>query len=483
MINSISQKIQNDNFINLIRPYVSDIDCFLVGGYIRDLFFDEYSHDRDLIVNSDNAEITAKKIADHTDSHFIVLDEKNKIYRVVMPDKINYFDISAMLDDDLKKDINRRDLTINSMVYDINRNRFIEGNDLPFRDFEQKVLRTFSLQNFIDDPLRMLRVYRFVAKYNFSIASEITDFIDKNKKLIKNPAKERINTELMKLFEGKYSNDALLKMDETGLLSVLFPVMEEVKKIPPNIHHHLNLFYHQIETVRQIQRNYENLDESKKNYLKSFELGNYSRLSFLKLAGFLHDIGKPETWTIEEDTGRHRFIKHDEVGSKKVVPILKELKFSKKQINYVQNMIKYHIYPSALVWQETVGSKARLKYFRKMYPFFLDNIILAMSDRLSALGKDITCEIVVKNISDLNILLQECFEFDEVEAMPKPFLNGTEIMEITHLCPSKELGYIVKSIYQMQLDGDILSKEDALKFLKDKSNIEKIINDNNLNTK
>lgn len=468
----IENKIKNDEFINLIKPYVKDYDCYLVGGYIRDLFFDEISHDRDLIVKSDYAEKIAKNIAANTNSHFIELDSVNKIYRVVMPDKLNYFDISAMLDDDLQKDINRRDLTINAMVYDINAEKFIEKNQAPFEDFSNKILRTFDLQNFIDDPLRMLRVYRFAAKYDFDIDENITNFIKNNYKLINNPAKERVNTEIMKLFEGKYSHTALLKMDETGLLTEIFPVMKEVKTIPPNTHHHLDLFHHLVETVNQIEKNYANSDKLTKKTFDSMEFGNFSRKSFLKLAGFLHDIGKPDTWTIDEDTGRHRFIKHDDVGSKKVVPVLKSLKFSKKQIAYVQNMIKFHIYPAALVWQEEVGSKARLRFYRKMYPYFADVIVLSMSDRLSALGKDVTIEMVVKNLSDLSILLQECYDFGDTQAKPKPFLSGKDIMDITKLPQSKELGDIVKKLYQMQLDGEILTKEDAVSFLTTKKYLE-----------
>ena len=188
------------------------------------------------------------------------------------------------------------------------------------------------------------------------------------------------------------------------MLDVIFPVMKEVKKIPPNTHHHLDLQHHLIETVRQVQRNYENLPDERRKVLEDMEFGGYPRIAFLKFAAFMHDIGKPDTWTIDEETGRHRFIMHDDVGSKKIVPIMKDLKFSKKQIAYVQKIIKFHIYPASLVWQEVAGSKAHLKFYRKMYPYFEDVIILAMADRLSALGEAITADMVAQNLSNLSIL-------------------------------------------------------------------------------
>lgn len=467
-IETISNIIQNDEYINLIKPYLKNVECYLVGGFLRDLATGEISHDRDLIVKSDVAKNLAKTVADGTNSHFVSLDEENKIYRVVMPDKTNYFDISAMLEDDIDKDIHRRDLTINSLAYDINEDKIVDKVGAIY-DFENKILRTVDLKNFVDDPLRMLRAYRFAAKYNFEIDKEIEQFIKNNLNLIDYPAKERINTEIMKLFEGKYSHLALLKMNESGLLDKIFPVMREVKKIPPNTHHHLDLQHHLIETVRQVQRNYENLPFERRKVLDDMEFGGYPRIVFLKFAAFMHDIGKPDTWTIDEETGRHRFIMHDDVGSKKIVPIMKDLKFSKKQIAYVQKMIKFHIYPSSLVWQEVVGSKAHLKFYRKMYPYFEDVIILAMSDRLSAMGEAITADMVVQNLSNLSILLDECFEYGSAVANPKPFLSGNEVMEITGLKQSKALGDIVKALYAEQLDGNIISREDAIEFVKKKT--------------
>lgn len=463
---NIQDAVLKDKFINLIKPYICDYECYLVGGYLRDLMSGEFSNDRDLIVKSAYAKEIAIKIAENTGAHFVTLDEENKIYRVVMADKTNYFDISAMLDDDLEKDIQRRDLTINAMVYDLNKNVLIDKCGALI-DFENKILKTYDLKNFKADAVRILRVFRFLSKYDFDISEDVISFIKENASMLQIPAKERINTELMKLFEGKYSDKALVMMEKCGVLQEVFPVVNDIKKIPSNSHHHLDLLGHSIETVRQIQIHYEKLEIEKQRIMDDESLGSYSRRAFLKLAAFLHDIGKPDTWTIEEETGRHRFIMHDEVGAKKVIPILKKLKFSKKQISYVSNMIRFHIYPSSLVINEESGARARLKYFRKLNPYFLDNILLAKSDRLSALGPAITKDIVDKNLSALSKLQEECFEYGESVASPKPLLTGKDIMKITGLPQSKQLGDIVKALYTEQLDGNIVNKEEAVKFVSD----------------
>ena len=114
----------------------------------------------------------------------------------------------------------------------------------------------------------------------------------------------------------------------------------------------------------------------------------------------LHDVGKPTTWTIEEDTGRHRFIKHDEIGSRMSKTILKEMKFSKKQIAYISAMIKHHIHPAQIVESKDTTEKTFMRFIRKMENNLIDVIYLAMADRLSARGEAITDEMVESCLND-----------------------------------------------------------------------------------
>ena len=131
----------------------------------------------------------------------------------------------------------------------------------------------------------------------------------------------------MKLFDGEYAHLALLKMDECGYFRNVFPFVKELKQVPPNLHHHLDLFYHSIETVRQVGILFKNSSNDVKEHMQKVDFGGFSRIAHLRLATFMHDIGKFSTWTIEEDTGRHRFIKHEDVGAKMCVSLLKNLCF------------------------------------------------------------------------------------------------------------------------------------------------------------
>ena len=464
-MNKYIEIIENDEVINIIKPYIKEVEVYIVGGFVRDVLMDKKSPDRDLIICNCDVKEFSKQLAESIKGHFIELDNENSIYRVVLEDKINYLDITKPIEDNLEKDIKRRDLTINAIAYDIKNKKFIDLTG-GINDIKNKVIKGISDKNFEDDPLRLLRIFRFYSKTGFEIDKSLIELSKKLYKTINKPAKERVTVELLKMFEGKYCDKALLKLDECGLLEELFPIFTEVKKVPENSHHHLPLILHVIETVKQIQNIYENSCDEVKEYLNTERFGQVKALAFLKLAGFLHDIGKPSTWTIEEGTGRHRFIKHDEAGAKLVEPILKEFKFSKKQIEYIKTLIKYHIYPSGLVSAPEVTEKAIFKFYRKMEGFVIDDIILAMADRLSARGPVITDEMVKNNIDNLTKLLNTYLEMkNEIEPLPK-LLDGRDIMEILRIEQGPKLGKILKALNEAQLSGDVTTKQQAVEFVK-----------------
>jgi putative nucleotidyltransferase with HDIG domain len=196
------------------------------------------------------------------------------------------------------------------------------------------------------------------------------------------------------------------------------------------------------------------------------DFGGFPRINHLKLAGFLHDIGKYSTWTIEEDTGRHRFIKHDDVGSKMCVKYLKDLKFSKKQVEYISTMIKTHIYPSNVIAAPDLSEKVMMRYLRKMEDNVIDNIILAKADRLSARGEDITDDMIKSNLDGLDKLLNFYLKNrDSMQPLPK-LLDGNEIMEMLNIKPSPKLGKILDALHEAQLSGNVNTKDDAEVFVK-----------------
>lgn len=462
MNSKIIEKIKLDDVISKIAENF-DNEIYLVGGTVRDYYMGLESVDRDIIVMDEDAREFALKLADLFNATFVPLDEENKIYRLVLPDKINYIDVTNPVGDSIEKDLMRRDLTINAIAVNIRTGDVIDISG-GVTDIKNKCINYVNEHNFIDDPLRLLRVYRFQALYGFQLAPETINAVCKYVDLIHKPAVERINYEVLKLFSGKYAHLALENMNKTWLLEEIFPFVNELKQVPPNSHHHLDLFHHSIETVKQVQLLYENASDVVKEHLDRIDFGGFSRLAHLKLAAFMHDIGKFSTWTIEE--GKHRFIKHDDVGAKMSIKILKKLHFSNKQIDYISSMIKYHIYPSHVMNSPQITEKIMMRYVRKMDKNAIDAIILAQADRLSARGPEITDEIVERNITSLNMLLKFYLEAREtLKPLPK-LLDGNEVMKILNIKPSKRLGEIMDALHEAQISGDVLTKDHAIEFVK-----------------
>lgn len=431
-----------DEILSSLENVFKKYDCCLVGGYLRNWFLNNsISEDRDIVVIKSAREL-AQDIAQTLDGTFIELDKENEIYRVVLKDKKNYFDISKALDDSFETDAKRRDFTINSILYDLNKKEIIDkfnGID----DIKNKIIRAIDFKNMVDDSLRFLRMYRFRADLGFRIDDELLKFSIDNFNLLKKSAPERIQAEIMHIFEGEYLVDTLLEMLDNGALEIVFPFVKEIKKIPSNSHHHLDLVHHSIETVRNIRINKPEL----------------------KLAAFYHDIGKPSTWTIEEN-GRHRFIGHDNVGSELVKDELKKYKFSNNLINYVSKMVKYHIYTAALANSDEPTKKAYARFVRKLGKDVVDIIELSRADRLSAQGPLVTKEMTECALNHLERLLQYYKEVSSMVENPKPLLDGIEIMEILNLKPSKKVGDITNSIIEAQLAGDIKTHDEAIDFIK-----------------
>ncbi len=449
--------LSDDKVLELLKNY--DEDIYLVGGAVRDYLLGKTTCDKDILVN--NAESFAKEFARKNNATFITLDSENKIYRVVLRDKINYLDITEPIEGSLEKDLRRRDFTINAIAINLKTKEIIDINNGQ-EDIKNRVIRSISEDNLVDDPLRILRAFRFSATLGFEIEQGTLEQIKRHKDLILNPAKERVNYEILKLFQGEYTPQVLLMASD--IIELLYPVFTDVKKVPKNTHHHLGLYEHSVETVNQIQQIYNTCSDEVKEHMNKVDFGGFSRLAHLKFAGFFHDIGKFSTWTIEGD--RHRFIKHDDVGSKMAKEILKQNKFSKKQIEYITSMIKNHIYPSQVVSAENINDKIYMRYIRKMEDNVIDNIILAQADRLSARGSAITDDIVKDNIDRLNKLLEFYIMIKpKLKPIPK-LLTGQEIMEIKNIPQSPILGKIISALKEEQSEGNILTKAEAVEFVK-----------------
>ena len=154
MSSQIINKIKNDKLIKQIKTFAGNTKVLLVGGIIRDFCLGKENHDKDIIVVNKDAKIFAQKFAKELDATYIPLDEENHIYRLVLRDKINFIDITNPIENNLQKDLERRDLRMNAIAYDLQDEKFIDLFN-GFDDLKNEKINIISEQNLIDDPLRL----------------------------------------------------------------------------------------------------------------------------------------------------------------------------------------------------------------------------------------------------------------------------------------------------------------------------------------
>jgi len=469
----VDTRIQFDDIDKKLLKLCDDkTELYLVGGYVRDalLSIKKDFLDKDYVVIGSSAIDFAKKTAIFLNGHFVLLDETHDIARVVLEDKKTSLDFAGCVGKSINDDLKSRDFSINAAACKLScGNDFAEIIDVTdaINDIKAKKITAIAFENLLDDPLRTLRAFRFAAQLGFEIEKDTLDFIVKNKKLIQNSAVERISQEFIKLLEGKFAGQTLDLMAKTGFLDEILPEIIPQRKVPPNLHHHLGLLEHSIESVVQLENRTKILDDWVIEHLNRELSQGIKAVPLLKLAGLLHDIAKPETWTIDEE-GRHRFIKHEEIGSVTVLATLKRLKFSKASSNYVSKLIKYHMYPSQLLNDglENLSEKAMMRMFRRIGEDMPELLLLAMADRLSARGVEITDEVVNTNINGLNFFLEKFKEIREsVKELPK-LIDGNEVMDLLGISPSPKLGEILSALKEAQISGDISNREEALDFIK-----------------
>jgi len=436
---------------------------YLVGGAVRDWLWRQHiSDDVDIAVTQVSAVTVAKGLAEALNGRYVLLDPDNGIHRVVLLETdssspVKTLDIADALGNDIACDLARRDLTINAMAVDLQTGLLKD----PFEgeaDLTHRRIAMVSEANLVDDPLRLLRVFRFMAALGAATIDEQTlAAVTQHRQLLTKPAGERLSVEWLKLLSAPESFETVQTMGQSGVLEVLFPEFNPMRDIPANGHHHLGLFDHTLELVRQAERWFPTLPDNTKTWLNQPFYATISRLTLVKFACLLHDIGKPATLDRRED-GRLTFYGHDKVSADLTQAIAQRFKLSKKVSEYLQKLCRWHLYPCH--FGQTSPRKSVLRFFRRIDADVPDLILLALADRHSTLGPEITDDILQTAHQNHLWLLNEYYAEQAVLRLP-PLLSGGEVMTVLGLSPGPQVGVVLKALQEAQQLGELTTSEEA----------------------
>ena len=469
----LAKLLDRDIFHQISRAADSlQLECYVVGGYVRDLFLERPSNDIDVVVVGSGIQVAeALKGQLGKSAHLSVFRNfgtaqvkyKGTEVEFVGARKESYRHDSrkpVVEDGTLEDDQNRRDFTINALAVCLNQDRFGQLVD-PFdglADMEDGIIRTPLDPDitFSDDPLRMLRCIRFATQLKFFIDDETFSALERNASRIKIISGERIEEELNKIMMTDQPSRGFVDLHRCGLLALILSELASLDIVETrNGRAHKNNFYHTLEVLDNVCK----AQAGGKPYRQEMKL-------WLRWAALLHDVGKTKSKRWDPVSG-WTFHNHNYLGAKMVPQIFRRLKLPMDmKMKYVQKMVDLHMRPIVIADEEVTDSAVR-RLMNDAGDDIDDLMMLCEADITSK--NQVRKQRFLDNFKMVREKLQDLKERD-YKRLLQPCIDGNEIMEMFHLSPSREVGTLKQTLKDAVLDNKVPNeREPLMKLLKAKA--------------
>jgi poly(A) polymerase len=456
---NFKEELTEHKFLQTASELASEVgvEVYVVGGFIRDLILKKEVEDIDFLIVGDVLKFaqtfaTSFGINDLTvfktfgTAHF---SHQGLNFEFVAARKESYRKSSRkplVSEGTFYDDISRRDFTINTIAVSLSKENFGEVIDHfnGIDDIEYKLIRTPLDPNitFDDDPLRILRAFRFASQLNFNIDESILKSAEELRERLQIVSQERKTDEFIKILKSRKPSVGLKLLQVSKVMEVIFPEISQMIGVEQREeYHHKDVFYHTLEVVDNISKKTDDV--------------------WLRFAALVHDIAKPKTKKFIEGTG-WTFHGHEEFGARMMKSIFRRMKLPMNKLIYMEKLVRLHLRPIALVSDDVSDSAIR-------------RMIVAadedLDDLITLCRADITSknpEKVERYLQNYEIVMKKVLEVkekDKLRAFQSP-VSGEVIMQVCNLKPSKTVGEIKTAIEEAILDGVIGNNyEEAFEFL------------------
>lgn len=475
---------------------------YLVGGAVRDAALGRPVGDLDLAAA--DARGLAARLARAFKGTLVTLDPDNAVYRLVLPPMrgraLKQIDVAEILGRDIGEDLLRRDFTLNAVALQatpalkasVPASAFLDPRG-GLADLARRVLRVEDDKPFKDDPLRLLRAFRIAAQAGLDIDPATTALIRKHRRLVREPAGERVQAELLALLAVPGASARLAEMDACGLLTALFEDLEPARRCAEDYYGPGGVLKHSLAVCARVdflltnfRTVYADLARVFDEHLAARSTGGVPERAVLMLAALLHDVSKPET--ARTVNGRLRFFEHDTRGAERAGKILRDLRFSREHAETVAEIVRQHLRPGHLASSpEPVTDKAAYRFFRDLGERAPSLLVVCWGDHASYMpepklkrllsaacgaprraaparlrGED--ARKTVRHLQLVSMLLRRYFDQDRAP-VPARLLDGAEVMKALKIPPGPKVGDALERLREAQAEGKVRDRAQALAFV------------------
>ncbi len=457
------------------------LECYVVGGYVRDLFLERPSNDIDVVVVGSGIEVASRlKAILGRRAHLSVFRNFGTAQVKCGPLEVEFVGARKesyshdsrkphVEDGTLEDDQNRRDFTINAMAVCLNHDRFGQLVD-PFdgvADLEDGIIATPLDPDitFSDDPLRMMRCVRFATQLNFEIEDETREALARNAERLKIISAERIEEELNKIMLAPHPSTGFYYLHESGLLQLILPELVALDIVETrNGRAHKNNYNHTLEVLENVVRAQKAkavdacLNGVDDGMQQTGDEPLFDHTLWLRWAALLHDIGKPKSKRWDAAQG-WTFHNHNYIGAKMVPAVFRRLKLPMDaKMKYVQKLVDLHMRPQVIADEEVTDSAVR-----RLVNDAGDDI----DDLMMLCEADITSKNQVRKhrfLQNFQLVREKIADLKErdYKRLLQPCIDGNEIMEMFHLSPSREVGILKQTLKDAVLDMRVPNEREPL---------------------
>jgi len=449
---------------------------FVVGGCVRNLLLGMPPEDLDFVIGRHPlAKKLIRDLSEEIGAQVVHITEGEEVFYLITDE--GRFDISFLKERYIRDDLRRRDFTVNAIAVGLKWNGFPVGmkdiidSTSGLADLKKRWIRTAKPQNFDDDPMRMIRAFRFQQYLHGKMTPATFKAIKDRAELTEEFRGARFRREFFHILAHRGASGSLRMMAKAGVLQRLFPAIENLIGLEQNGYHHLDAWEETLEAIDQFEFIYhEGLDlrerhfSSIRDHLSGEIVTGRKRYACAKLALMLHAIGKPEVKATDRND-EPSYPGYEKKSAWMVTEQLERLELSKREESYVKSLVKNHMRPGFMNLGSATFASSLEKFARQMDFNALDVGALAYSVSLAAQGDRVPVDVHPRHRSIFMRIIDFLFFPGERELQPQQLLSGKEIAELTGLDDPPMVRLLANRLQEMQVEGEIAEKKAAEEFV------------------